>query len=249
MLVIPATLSLYGPSQQAIHAEPVATTQSHVTTALFVTDEWHDLTRKDGTGLYLDVVKAVFARQGINVEYRFFPYPRAVQKVRDHEADGWVASFLNEKSFPLYPKYHFDKNEQVILFRKKGQSGPVTTHSLKNKRVAWLRDFGLDRFIAEPMRVTELDSIKSAFQMLEHKRIDYFVGAKSDIQDYIASSKQNMGPYGMAYALHLGLYMAFADTPRGAELRAIWDAEMASFHKTEAFQSIYKRYGYPYPFP
>lgn len=217
--------------------------------ALFVTDEWHDLTRKDGKGLYFDIVKAVFARQGVAVEYRIYPYARAVQRVKDHQADGWVASFMNEKSFPLYPHYHFDKNEQIILYKKANQSGPVSIATLKNKRVAWLRDFGLDRFIQEPMRVTELDSLESAFQMLERERIDYFVGAKSDIEDHIKNSKQDMSSFGMGYALHLGLYMAFADTPRGAKLRDMWDVEMESFHKSDAFKALFKKYGYPYPYP
>ena len=231
-------------STTAAHAGPTA-----ITSALFVSDEWHDLTRKDGSGLYFDLVRAVFERQGVKVQFRTFPYARAVLKVKDQEADGWVASFLNEKNFPLYPKYHFDKNEQIILFRKDKQTGPVTKASLRNKRVAWLRDFGLDRFIREPMRMHELDSIDSAFQMLERDRIDYFVGAKSDILDHIKNARQDMSAFGMAYALHLGLYMAFADNARGKQLRAMWDKEMETFHHTEAFKDIYRRYGYPYPFP
>lgn len=231
-------------------AENVATTvATRMTSAVFVTDEWHELTRKDGTGMYFDLVKAVFERQGVKVEYRLFPYARAVQKVKDLEADGWIASFLNEQSFPLYPKYHFDKNEQIILFHQRKGNGPMNIASLRNQRVAWLRGFGLDRFIREPMHVTELDSIESAFQMLERDRIDYFVGAKSDIQDYIRNAKQDMRNYGTAYALHLGLYVAFANNARGQKLRAMWDAEMENFHRSEAFKTIYKSYGYPYPFP
>lgn len=236
-------------AQPSMTGTTVRTEPPAITSALFVSDEWHNLTRQDGSGLYFDLVKAVYERQGISVQFRTFPYARAVQRVKDQEADGWVASFLHEKSFPLYPKYHFDKNEQVILFRKDKQAAPVTTSSLKNKRVAWLRDFGLDRFIREPMHMHELDSIDSAFQMLERDRIDYFIGAKSDILDHIKNARQNMSEFGMAYALHLGLYMAFADNTRGKQLRAMWDKEMETFHHTEAFKDIYRRYGYPYPFP
>jgi len=233
----------------AQNAAPHAAADAAITSAVFVTDEWHELTRKDGTGMYFDLVKAVFERQGVKVEYRLFPYARAVQKVKDLEADGWIASFLHEKSFPLYPKYHFDKNEQVILFHKRKGAAPAGTSALRDQRVAWLRDFGLDRFIKEPMRVTELDSVESAFQMLQRDRIDYFVGAKSDIQDYIRSSGQDMRNFGMVYALHLGLYMAFANNERGQKLRAMWDAEMETFHRSDAIKAIYKKYGYPYPFP
>lgn len=223
--------------------------EQKITSALFVSDEWHDLTRKDGTGLYFELVKAVFERQGVKTEFRIYPYARAVQRVKDKEADGWVASFMNEKSFPLYPKYHFDKNEQTIIYLKKNNPTPVTVQSLRNKRVAWLRDFGLDKYIKEPMKINEIDNIESAFQMLEKDRIDYFVGAKSDIEDAIKSSNQDMTLFGMAHALHLGLFMAFADTPRGAQLRQMWDTEMETFHSSEAFKAIYKKYGFTYPFP
>lgn len=228
---------------------PKPGTESTISSAIFVTDEWHELTRKDGTGMYFDLVRAVFERQGVKVEFRLLPYARAVQKVKDLEADGWVASFLHEKGFPIYPKYHFDKNEQVILFHKRKADVAVNITSLRNQRVAWLRDFGLDRFIKEPMRVTELDTIESAFQMLERDRIDYFVGAKSDIQDYIRTAKLDMSNFGTAYALHLGLYMAFANNERGKKLSDMWDTEMETFHRSDSIKAIYKKYGYAYPFP
>jgi polar amino acid transport system substrate-binding protein len=217
---------------------------------LLVSDEWHNLTRKDGTGLYFDLVSAVYARRGIQVHYRLYPYARAVQAVQDKKADGWVASFMHEKNFPLYPKWHFDKNEQTVIYRKDRADVPFAgTASLRNQRVAWLRDFGLDRYIQEPMRITEVDSIGSAFEMLSRQRIDYFVGAKSDISDFIARSKPNMSDYEMKFAMHLGLYVAFAPTERGQKLREIWDAEMEQFHRTDAIKAIYRKYGYAYPFP
>lgn len=246
--MVPVTAQAAGEPSSSSHSPPRPATEK-ITSAVFVTDEWHNLTRKDGTGLYLDLISAVFARQGVQVAFRTYPYARAVQQVKDHQADGWVASFMKEKNFPLYPRYHFDKNEQTIVYVKRKQKAPVNTGSLRNQRVAWLRDFGLNRFIHEPMRITELDTIESAFRMLEKDRIDYFIGAKSDIADYIQRNQQDMTNFGMAYALHLGLYVAFADTARGAKLRDMWDAEMATFHTTEAFKAIYKKYGYPYPFP
>lgn len=243
-LLVGSTCASAQPAPSADNRPP-----SRITHALLVTDEWHDLTRKDGSGLYLELVRTVFARQGVQVEFGFYPYARAVQRVKDQQADGWVASFLNEKNFPLYPKFHFDKNEQTILYLKHKQQKPVTTASLRNQRVAWLRDFGLDRYIREPMRIHEIDSIESAFFMLASDRIDYFIGARSDIEDYIRQAKQDMTNFEMAHATYLGLYLAFANTPRGEQLRTLWDTEMQRFHTDPAFKAIYRKYGYAYPFP
>lgn len=250
-IAVSAAMSGTAVQAQALPSDSVAVQEpvGPISEVLLVTDEWHALTRKDGSGLYFDLVRAVFERQGVQVQYRIFPYARAVQKVKDEEADGWIGSFFKEKPFPLYPRYHFDKNEQMIVYLKGRKAEPVTTASLRQQRVAWLRDFGLDQFIREPMHVTEVDSIESAFQMLRHERIDYFVGARSDIEDFMGRAQVEVQDFAKADALHLNLYVAFANTAKGAKLRAMWDTEMASFHKTDAFKAIYKKYGYPYPFP
>jgi len=213
-----------------------------------VSDAWHDLTRRDGSGLYFELIRMVYERQGVKLKTEIFPYARTVQMVREKKADGWVASFLKEKDFPLYPKWHFDQNAQMVVFKKGLPGGFSGLPSLRNKRVGWLRDFGLDRYITEPMKISEVDSIKSAFLMLENDRFDYFVGAKSDLEDGIKKDKINMAPYDMVFAMNLGLYLAFADTERGAGFSKMWDREMETLHKAEAFKAIYKKYGYDYPF-
>ncbi|APW37074.1 hypothetical protein RD110_07590 [Rhodoferax koreense] len=214
-----------------------------------VSDEWHDLTRRDGTGLYFDLIRMVYERRGVKIRIGIFPYARTVQMVKEKQADAWVASFLHEKDFPLYPKWHFDQNAQMVVFRKTLPGGYSGLASLRNKRVGWLRDFGLDRYILEPMKINEVDSIKSAFLMLENDRFDYFIGAKSDLEDGIKKDKIDMGRYEMVFAMNLGLYLAFADTERGRSFRAMWDKEMEGLHKTDAFKAVYKKYGYDYPFP
>lgn len=213
-----------------------------------VSDEWHDLTRKDGTGLYFDLIRTVYARQGIETRVRIFPYARTVQLVKEKKADAWVASFLKEKDFPLYPKWHFDQNTQVVVYRKNLPGGFLGLPSLRDRRVAWLRDFGLDRYVGEPMKITEVDAIGQALQMVEHGRIDYFMGAKSDLEDVVKKEKPDMSKFETKFAMNLGLFLAFADTPRGAVLRDLWDKEMEGLHKAPEFKAIYRKYGYEYPF-
>lgn len=214
-----------------------------------VSDEWHDLTRKDGTGLYFDLIRAVYGRLGIESRVRIFPYARTVQLVKEKKADAWVASFMKEKDFPLYPKWHFDQNTQVVVFRKDLAGGFQDLSSLRNKRVAWLRDFGLDRYIPEPMKITEVDTIPQALQMVQAGRLDFFMGARSDLDDVLKKDKPDMSKFETRFAMNLGLFLAFADTPRGARLRDLWDQEMETLHKAPEFRAIYRRYGYDYPFP
>lgn len=213
-----------------------------------VSDTWHGLTRKDGTGLYFDLIRAVYARRKIKLRITIYPYARTVQAVKDKRADAWVASFLHEKDFALYPRWHFDRNVQQALFRKRPGYSFGGIDDLRDKRVAWLRDFGLDKYLSVPMKIVEVDTIQSAMQMLEAGRIDYFIGAQSDIADDIKARGADMRDFERAFVMHLGLYLAFANTPRGDELRRIWDEEMEGFHKSDAFKAIYKRAGFDYPY-
>lgn len=224
-------------------AADVSPTEIHL-----VSDAWHGLTRKDGTGLYFDLIRAVYARRKIQLRITIYPYARTVQAVKDRRADAWVASFLNEKDFALYPRWHFDRNVQQALFRKRPGYFFGGIGDLRDKRVAWLRDFGLDRYLKVPMKIVEVDTIQSAMQMLEAGRIDYFIGAQSDIADDIKARGVDMRDVEQAFVMHLGLYLAFADTPRGEVLRRIWDEEMETFHKSDTFKGIYQRAGFDYPY-
>lgn len=114
--------------------------------------------------------------------------------------------------------------------------------------MAWLRDFGLDKYLKVPVKIVEVDTIHSAMQMLEAGRIDYFIGAQSDIADDIKARSVEMRDFELASVMHLGLYLAFANTPRGEALLRIWDEEMETFHRSDAFKAIYKNAGVGYPF-
>lgn len=257
MGLLPAAQTPVDPTRRAIltltAAAAAATSwpvwgQPSLSTIHLVSDAWHGLARKDGTGLYFDLIRAVYQRRQIRLKVDIVPYARSVQMVADKQVDGWVASFMNEKDFPLYPRWHFDRNAQMVLFRKRQGRTFSGASDLRDQRVAWLRDFGLDRYIGEPMKVTEVDTIQSAMQMLAHDRIDYFVGAQSDLQDDIKARKVDMSGFEMVFLMNLGLYVAFANTPRGEHFRTVWDDVMKDFHKTDAFKTIYRRAGYPYPF-
>ena len=210
-------------------------------------DTWHDLTREDGSGMYFDLIRAVFEPSGVKVTFRIVPYTRSVALVKAKKTDGWVASFRHEQPFPLYPKWHFDVNRQVAVGLKDGPVKYTGVGSLRGRKVAWLRDFNLDRYISVPMDFEEIDDINGAFPMLTAGRIDYFLGAESDVKDAMALKNIDPGRYRLDFILNLELLVAFADTDRGRYFRDLWDQRMETLHKDPAFLAIYQRYGYPVP--
>lgn len=211
-------------------------------------DTWHMLTTPDGKGLYFNLIRAVYEPLGIRVSPVIVPYTRSVALVEKKMVDGWVASFMNEQPFPLYPKWHFDRNRQVVVSLKGGKSRFAGVESLRGKKVVWLRNFNLNKYITVPLNFQEIDDIAGAFAMLASGHADFFIGAESDIMSAIKDNKIDASKYAIDFLMHLKLYIAFADTDRGRRFRDIWDKRMDKLSKDPAFLKIYKRYHYPIPF-
>lgn len=211
-------------------------------------DTWHKLTMPDGNGLYFDLIRAVFEPVGIKVSIDIVPYARSVVLVETKKADGWVASFMNEQPFPIYPKWHFDRNRQVAVSLKSTVPPFKDLESLKGKPLIWLRDFNLDKYIPFPVNFEEIDAVSNAFLMLTAKRATYFIGAESDVMSAVKAEKIDVSKFRFDFLMHLELYVAFANTERGKRFKAIWDSRMEKLSKDPKFRAIYTRYGYPIPF-
>lgn len=234
-------------------AAETPTAENPAATARFTSDAWHDLTRADGSGMYFDLIRRVFAGAGVQVEFEVLPYARAVSAVKAGKADGWVASFLDEQDFPVYPLWHFDRNRQVAVscpskVPSLGARAEARPAALEGKRVLWLRNFNLDKYLPVKVDFEEVDRVENALLMLKAGRADYFLGAESDVASALGTAGVDRADYRVEFLMHLKLYMAFRDDEKGRFLRDVWDERMRTLRSDPAFLAIYARYGYPAPF-
>lgn len=215
---------------------------------LLASDAWHNLTRPDGSGLYFDLIRAVFEPAEVKVKVTIVPYARSVNLVQAKKADAWVASFMKEQPFPLYPKWHFDRNRQLVISPRGTRRPFKNQDSFRGARLVWLRYFNLDKYLSVPVQFQEIDKISSAFPMLLSDHADYFIGAESDIKSAIQKNEIDLTRFQFDFLMYLNLYLAFADTEQGRALRDLWDRRMEALSQDEGFRKIYAQYGYPVPF-
>lgn len=230
-------------------AHPHAPTRLRPADVDIVTAHWPRFVNRDESGLFVDIIRLVYGRQGVHAKFRIFPYPRTVQMVKEGRADAWIGSHERQYDFPLYPKWPFHMSREMVLFRKDSPTPFASIESLRERRVGWMRNFNLDRYITEPVKLTEVDSFASGVQMLDAGRIDFLIHPRLLLDDDMQAAKIDASKYEIAIALRLGLYLAFADTARGAALRDIWDTEMERLHGAEAFKALFRQYGIDPPFP
>jgi len=216
-----------------------------------VTEAWEDAANKDGTGLYFDVIRAVYKEEGIKLSYLIVPYSRSVLMVKEQSADAWLASFLDEENFALYPKWHFDTEPVSVMYKKETIKKWQREQSFENKNIAWIRGYGYGEYFTTSVKynLIELSKRELAFGMLEKGRIDFFIDAEQDIQKAVEKEAFDISNYYIHNFTKLKLYLAFANNERGKQLCSIWDQRIEVLQKSEKLKKIYDKWNYtPYPY-
>jgi len=218
-------------------------------------EAWEDNTNKDGTGLYWDIIRKVYEMDNIQLKIRIVPYARSVHMVKVNKADAWVASYIDEETFVVYPKWHFDADIVSALFQKDKFPDWKGVQSLTHKTVGWVRGYDYDQYIDIKMNIDELNSRDSALAMLQKNRIDVLLDALVEIKNELKKKDKlekigfDIQNYRIEQLLQLNLYLAFTKNDRGKQLMAIWDKNFYVLLKNGQIKKLYEKYKIArYPF-
>ena len=212
------------------------------------TEEWENNTNADGTGSFFEMIEAVYAMDGIAMEFEIVPYERSVEMTRTNEVDAWVASYEEEEDFALFPNWHFDADIVTAVFKKERYPEFNGVDSLEGNVVSWIRGYAYDEYIETDMNIYRLDKRTSAMEMLVRDRIDFYLDADAEIQVMIDDREFNRTinfwkeSYEFAEILRLNLYLAFADTEKSKQLIEIWDRNFPILLESGEIRRIYDKY-------
>jgi ABC-type amino acid transport substrate-binding protein len=230
-------------------------------TIRWVTESWQNYTNKDGSGLYNDIVKAVFAEH--KLEIINMPWKRSLLEVKNGTADMTGAtSFVDGY---IIPRHAILATPISILFDKKKMSY-TDLHSLKNHVAVWASPYEDELLLKSHLAFIKGFSVldrKTAYKLLVSGRADYFVDAKALHQAWLQSLEQDAKAlhqawlqsleqdakatikaveYQLADIHHLNLFMIFSDNARGQRLKDIFDKGMASLIEKDQLRPIYEKY-------
>ena len=208
------------------------------------TDHWEELTNKDGSGLYFDIISLIYSPLGIKVKVYIVPYIRSSLMVENKRADLWLGSYVDEENFALYPKYHFDEDVITAMFKKSKFKNFKGISSLKNKNICWIRGYDIDEYLDVQMKVQERNCYQSLLSSIKKDRCDVYLDDYDDMQKAIKKFNFNNKNYFFRKIKSLKLYPAFRKDSRGEELRAIWDRRMKKFIDNGILKELYKNYDY-----
>lgn len=205
-------------------------------------EQWDGATHRDGSGLYWDIIRAVYEPAGVDVRTRIVPYARSIREVMvTDKADAWVASYLDEVDGALYPEWHFDADYVDAVYNPDLVSGIEGEETLAGREVGWMRGYAYDQYLSVGVNATQVDDRHGGLRMVEGGRLDFFIDAQVEIDT--ALEETGLGEkLASDTVLELPLYLGFADTERGRELLAIWDRRMPKLLEDGTIKRLYQEY-------
>jgi polar amino acid transport system substrate-binding protein len=210
------------------------------------TEEYKDSTNADGTGAYFEIIQEIYKDFSPKISPIFAPYARIVKMVETKKADFWVASYPEEEEFVQYPKCTFDYDIVSALTLKTNNIDWKGDSSLANQPVSWVRGYAYDEYFPEIKfgATTKVAPIEQGIKMLEKGRVKFYLDATSEIDDILDSNPKYKASMEKHEVGKIGLYMAFADTNKGRELRDAWDKNFPQLVSSGKMTAINKKWGF-----
>lgn len=221
-------------------------------TVLIASEEWANQTNRDGSGIYWDLIKKVFANAGYQVKIRIRSYQGSVELLKRQKVDAVVGLYAGEQENVFYPVNHFDCEVIQALYLKSKFSGEIKQKSLQNKKVCWIKGYNIGEYLNVNVRSREISSREDALSLVFNRKVDFFLDAKIDLTFLLKSLK-------MTERLKLkrtdlsreNLYICFVFNNKGKKLAEIFDKQFSRIKESGELKTLYQKYekyGITYPF-
>jgi polar amino acid transport system substrate-binding protein len=233
----PLVFALIALSAVAMQAQSVASID-------VAAEEWEDCTYADGSGLYFETIGLVYAKQGAKVNVKIVPYARSIEMVESGKTDICLGTYAGEAKNATYPKYPLDYDDITVLIPAAKASAFKSEADLKDKKVAWIVDYGYDEQLDVPVKLTEVSNSESGIKMLQSGRIDYYIETKSDISAALEALGIPEKDFVFRTIKWIPLYACFAKNEKGAQLQAIWDRRLPELFKSGELKKLFFKWGF-----
>ena len=209
-----------------------------------VAPEWEGYTHKDGSGLYWDILRAIYEPSGIKVKTRIVPWNRALKMVSKYRTyNAIIGEYRDSEENVIFPSFPIDV-EHLSLLSKKSYNHPWDgLHSLTNKRVGWIKGFELIVESKRDFKLKEFRDIEEGIKMLNAGKIDFII----DISDEVMMASQTFKLSKEEYSINefpviKDIYTAFSDDNLSRALIEIYNQRIPKLVASGELAAIYEKW-------
>lgn len=198
-------------------------------------DHWEDFCNQDGSGIYLDLLRAVYGSD-MGVTPHIVPYKRAIALTRSGVLAVLLGSYRNEVDTLHYASQP-DGVDLITVYMTRDKAALWQgIDQLKRGRLLLQKGWSRDETLGIEGSYTEVESADKGFALLTKGRYDYFVTdslPSNRVLPPIIAKKLQGEP----------TYPAFTATPSGAKALSLWELRMPRLIASGQVARIYEHYG------
>ncbi|MFP4389592.1 MAG: substrate-binding periplasmic protein [Desulfococcaceae bacterium] len=215
-----------------------------------ITPAWEGQTNEDGTGLFFEMLRAVYEPAGVAVRFRFAPWRRAQQTVAAGEADAMLCVWRvdAEEHGLLIPRHPMYVEYTAAVWKAGTIPDWKGVESLNGKRALWLSgyDFHTLEFFAETRFAgwDEVEEFKDAWRLLKHGRADVYIEALLDIRKFAEGKALDLETdYSVEILWGENAYPAFHPSKKSHRLMRIFDDQIQTLFADGRLKAMFKKWG------
>lgn len=209
---------------------------------------WNTFTNKDGTGLYHEVMREVFALHDIPVRHEYSKSSRSEELVIQNSADIMTC---DDKTSPPLVMSRFPMYQNVFhVFYRKNRIGPWKgVETLRDKEILSQPSFYDQSNFSVPVKIKEVMTGAQALSIILRDRSDFYADDLILIKQSIEESSESfdMIDFEIQEVGRRSYHPLFNTTERGMQLMRIFDDGILKLHKAGKLKPIYQKWGHKYP--
>lgn len=217
------------------------------------TPEWTDETNSDGSGLYFDLLRAVYQPLGIDLCWQIAPFNRVLYLLHNKKIDASIAFYAEEDAhsigwdFYTTSRHAIGEERLIAIFKQDTIDQWHYPQSLTHLRVAWIDGYGYVKAIGVPLEYQRITSQRQGWNLLKAGRIDVYLDSESDALGYARELGIDLTEYRVETTAIETLHIPFTKSERGQHFQHLFDQRMEELWRSGELASIYQKWHRPLP--
>ena len=203
-------------------------------------------------GVVSHIVSDVFAKQGIDVKYEFYPWARAYNMVAKKRAVASVIWTVNEQratqvqfSQPLMTL------EDVFYFRRENLTAWKKVTDFSDRRIGITKGYYYGNEFADAqekglLKTSTASTDVANFKMLLAGRIDVFpivrVSAEAVLKRHFSAEQRQQLAYHPKAVRTVSYHVIFNQTEQGNQMLKLFNAGLKEMKESGAYQTYWQKY-------
>ena len=232
------SVNAYAEQERELHFK-----RNQIKSINIVAPEWEDYTNADGTGMYWEILQAIYSNQDIKLKPSSVSWNRALKMVTKYQIyNAIVGEYLDSEEPLLFPKYPIDV-EYLAVLSKNSEAAFVDMSSLAGKRVGWLKDYDLIDENEIDFTLREYRTVQQGLKLLDEGKLDFIIDEWDELASALSSNNLSLDDYQMKNMPEgTDVYVAFADNAISKVLIEVYNEEVEVMVKSGSMQAIYKKW-------